>query len=233
MKNAVLQKELIDLLKDRFTTSDSVLINFSKGEDAYDPIKPQAVVFPNSNEELSKILKICNEHQTPVVPYGTGTSLDGHAVGHAEGITISLEEVDKILTVNAEDFDCRVQPNVSREQLNENLKGNIASTLSNYPNIGINSFGAVVSKPSLRGFSGDRFLLTKDGVETGDLSQSSIDHVITLDMSEVSEIEIIRGPRSLVYGLNAIGGIVNTSLIGGPDVRVDRFYQKIYELEQK
>ncbi len=122
MKNNVLQKELLDLLEDRFTTSESVLINFSKGEDAYDPVKPQAVVFPNSNEELSKILKLCNAHGTPIVPYGTGTSLEGHAVGNANGITISLEKFDKILKVNANDFDCRVQANVSREQLNENLK---------------------------------------------------------------------------------------------------------------
>ena len=56
------------------------------------------------------------------MPYGTGTSLEGHAVGNADGITISLEKFDKILKVNAEDFDCRVQANVSREQLNENLK---------------------------------------------------------------------------------------------------------------
>ena len=122
MKNEALQKKLKDLLQDRFTTSDSVLSNFSKGEDAYDPIKPQAVVFPDSNEELSKILQLCNAHGTPVVPYGTGTSLEGHAVGNADGITISLEKFDKILKVNAEDFDCRVQANVSREQLNENLK---------------------------------------------------------------------------------------------------------------
>jgi D-lactate dehydrogenase (cytochrome) len=122
MKNKVLQKELIELLKDNFTTSESVLVNFSKGEDAYDPIKPQAVVFPHSNEDLSKILKLCNAHGTPVVPYGTGTSLEGHAVGNAEGITISLEKFDKILSVNANDFDCRIQANVTREQLNENLK---------------------------------------------------------------------------------------------------------------
>ena len=122
MKNTVLQKKLIDLLDERFTTSESVLVNFSKGEDAYDPVSPQAVVFPNSNEELSKVLKLCNEHKTPVVAYGTGTSLEGHAVGNSEGITISLEKFDKILAVNAEDFDCRVQANVSREQLNENLK---------------------------------------------------------------------------------------------------------------
>ena len=122
MKNILLQKQLIDILGDRFTTSNSVLVNFAKGEDAYDPINPQAVVFPNSNEELSTILKLCNIHKTPIVPYGTGTSLEGHAVGNSEGVTISLEKFDKILSVNAEDFDCRVQANVSREQLNENLK---------------------------------------------------------------------------------------------------------------
>ena len=122
MKNSVLQKKLMDLLQDRFTTSDSVLVNFAKGEDAYDRVKSEAVVFPNSNEELSEVLKLCNEHKTPVVPYGTGTSLEGHAVGNPDGITISLEKFDKILSVNAEDFDCRVQANVTREQLNEYLK---------------------------------------------------------------------------------------------------------------
>ena len=112
---------------------------------------------------------------------------------------------------------------ISGKELGENLKGNIATTLSSQPNIGINSFGIVTSKPSLRGFSGDRFLLTKDGDETGDLSQSSIDHVIALDMTEINEIEIVRGPRSLVYGPNAIGGVVNTSLLGDPKVRFEKF----------
>ena len=122
MKNEALQKELKDLLLDRFVTSDSVLNNFSKGEDAYDPIKPQAVVFPKTNEEVSLILKLCNKYNTPVVPYGTGTSLEGHAVGNDRGITLSLEKFDKIISVNASDFDCRVQANVTREQLNEHLK---------------------------------------------------------------------------------------------------------------
>ena len=115
---------------------------------------------------------------------------------------------------------------ISTSELNENIKGNIALTLSNYPNIGVNSFGSVTSKPALRGFSGDRFLLTKSGLETGDLSQSSIDHVITLDMYEVQQIEIIRGPKALIFGQNAIGGVVNTSLYGSPKFRVEKFHQK-------
>ena len=115
---------------------------------------------------------------------------------------------------------------ISGSELNENLKGNIATTLANYPNIGINSFGSVASKPALRGFSGDRFLLTKGGLETGDLSQSSIDHVITLDMYEVNQIEVIRGPKALTFGQNAIGGVVNTSLYGNPKFRVKKIHQK-------
>ena len=115
---------------------------------------------------------------------------------------------------------------LSGQKLNNNLNGNIATTLSNQPNIGVNSFGAVTSKPVLRGYSGDRFLLTKDGNKTGDLSQSSIDHVITLDMTEVNEIEIIRGPKSLIYGSNAIGGVISTSISGGPKARADKFFKK-------
>jgi len=116
---------------------------------------------------------------------------------------------------------------IGGQKLSENLIGNIATTLSNQPNIGVNSFGSVTSKPVLRGYSGDRFLLTKNGSKTGDLSQTSIDHVITLDMTEVSEIEIVRGPRALVFGSNAIGGVINTKIIGNPRVRVDKLYKKI------
>jgi len=122
MKNSIVQTELTKLLKERFSVSESTRANYARGEDAYEPVLSQAVAFPETNEEVSKILKLCNEHKVPVVPFGTGTSLEGHAVGNENGITISLEKMNKVLCVNASDFDCRVQANVTRKQLNEYLR---------------------------------------------------------------------------------------------------------------
>ena len=122
MKNDLLQKELIAILGDRFSSSESTRLNYSHGEDVFDPVLSQAVVFPNSNEEISQIVKLCNQHKVPIVPFGTGTSLEGHVVGNEDGITLSLENMNKVLEINTEDFDCRVQAYVTRKQLNEGLK---------------------------------------------------------------------------------------------------------------
>ena len=120
--NEQIEIELKNLLNNRYSTSESTRGNYARGEDTYDPILSKAVVFPESNEEVSKILKLCNENKIPVIPFGTGTSLEGNVVGNEKGITISLEKMNKILSVNAEDFDCRVQACVTKEQLNEYLR---------------------------------------------------------------------------------------------------------------
>ena len=120
--NSTVETELKAIFGDRYSTSPSTRSNYSRGEDTYDPVLSKAVIFPESNKEISTILKLCNEKNIPVVPFGTGTSLEGNVVGNADGITISLEKMNKILSVNVEDFDCRVQANVTREQLNEYLR---------------------------------------------------------------------------------------------------------------
>ncbi len=121
MNNEV-QSELKKILNTRFSESESTRLNYARGEDTYDPILSKAVVFPETNEEVSKILKLCNQHKIPVVPFGTGTSLEGNVVGNDQGITISLEKMNKVLSVNVEDFDCKVQACVTREQLNDYLR---------------------------------------------------------------------------------------------------------------
>ena len=120
--NEQVQDELKKVFNERFSTSESTRTNYARGEDTYDPVLSKAVVFPETNEEVSKILKLCNEHKIPVVPFGTGTSLEGNVLGNENGITISLEKMNKVLSVNASDFDCRVQANVTRKQLNEYLR---------------------------------------------------------------------------------------------------------------
>ena len=120
--NDLVQSELKKIFDVRFSTSVSTRTNYARGEDTYDPVLSKAVVFPETNEEVSKVLSLCNKHKVPVVPFGTGTSLEGNVVGNEKGITISLEKMNKILSVNAEDFDCRVQACVTKEQLNEYLR---------------------------------------------------------------------------------------------------------------
>ncbi|SDX62829.1 D-lactate dehydrogenase (cytochrome) [Ruegeria halocynthiae] len=83
---------------------------------------PDAVVFPHSTEEVADIVKTCAAHKVPVIPFGTGTSLEGHVNAPAGGISVDLSQMNKILAVNVGDLDCVVQPGVTRADLNTHLR---------------------------------------------------------------------------------------------------------------
>ncbi len=83
---------------------------------------PDGVVFARSAQEVSEIVQTCAAHNVPVIPYGTGTSLEGHLNAPAGGISIDVSEMNKVLAVNEGDLDCRVQPGVTREDLNTHLR---------------------------------------------------------------------------------------------------------------
>lgn len=83
---------------------------------------PDAVVFPGSADEVKLIVRACVDHRVPVIPFGTGTSLEGQVNAPHGGISIDMSRMDKVLEVNAEDLDCTVEPGVTREQLNTHLR---------------------------------------------------------------------------------------------------------------
>ena len=122
MNTNIFQDELKSLLADRFSVAEAIRANYARGEDIFDPVLPLGIAFPETTEEVSKIVKICYENSIPIIPFGKGTSLEGHVLGNENGITISLERMNKILEINNEDFDCRVEACVTRKQLNEHLK---------------------------------------------------------------------------------------------------------------
>lgn len=83
---------------------------------------PDGVVFPKSAEEVQDIVRVCAEQRVPVIPFGVGTSLEGHVNAPGGGISIDMSGLNRILSVNAEDLDCIVEPGVTREALNQHLR---------------------------------------------------------------------------------------------------------------
>lgn len=115
-------KEAIELLGDRLSTGSSVLQIHSHDEAHSTPCLPDAVAFPESTNEVSELLKICRRHKCPVVPYGIGTSLEGHVIPIRGGITVDTSKMNKVLAINESDFDAVVEPGVTRTQLNHDLR---------------------------------------------------------------------------------------------------------------
>ena len=83
---------------------------------------PDAVVFPESSEEVAEIVRICAAHRMPVIPFGTGTSLEGHVNAPYGGVSIDMSRMKRIIAVHAEDLDCTVEAGVTRKELNEHLR---------------------------------------------------------------------------------------------------------------
>ena len=83
---------------------------------------PDAVVFPTCTAEVAQIVKVCAAHRVPIIPFGTGTSLEGHVNAPAGGISVDLSQMNKVLAVHSADLDCVVQPGVTRQQLNTHLR---------------------------------------------------------------------------------------------------------------
>lgn len=109
-------------LGERITTNAALREQHSHGEDAQPPRLPDGVAFVETSEETARLLGLCHQHSVPVVPFGAGTSLEGHVTPVHGGITINLSRMARILEVNQPDMDCRIEAGVTRPQLNEHLR---------------------------------------------------------------------------------------------------------------
>jgi D-lactate dehydrogenase (cytochrome) len=117
---------LIATLKQRFgervSTARAVRDQHGKDESYHQPFSPDAVVFARSTEEVAEVVKLCAASKTPVIPFGTGTSLEGHVAALRGGICIDLSQMNRVLRVSAEDLDVTVEAGVTRKALNEYLR---------------------------------------------------------------------------------------------------------------
>lgn len=113
-------KERIDA--DRISTNETVIEQHSKDESYHTPSNPDVVVFPKTTEEVSEIMKIANQYEVPVVPFGLGSSLEGHVIPYDHGISMDFSLMKQIVEIREKDFLVTVQPGITREELNAELK---------------------------------------------------------------------------------------------------------------
>ena len=113
---------LRELFGDRLSTSQAMREHHGRDESSFDPMLPDAVVFAHTTEEVAAAVALCNQHKVPVIPYGTGTSLEGHILALSGGLSIDLLQMNRVIAVHAQDLTVTVQPGVTRKQLNVEIK---------------------------------------------------------------------------------------------------------------
>ena len=111
-----------DHFGERCSTAAAVRDQHGRGESVYDAAPPEAVVFCESNDDVVFVVKLAHEHAVPVIPFGVGSSLEGHLLAVQGGVSLDLSRMTQILAVNAEDLTVTVQAGVTREQLNREIK---------------------------------------------------------------------------------------------------------------
>jgi D-lactate dehydrogenase (cytochrome) len=113
--------DLVGLLGDRCTTNPTQIEHHSHGESWHTPAPPDVVVYPTSTEEVSAIVTTAVRHGAAIVPFGVGSSLEGHVNAIAGGVSVDLSRMNRVLRVSADDLDATVEAGVTHRQLNKAL----------------------------------------------------------------------------------------------------------------
>jgi D-lactate dehydrogenase (cytochrome) len=119
---AELLAALQDVFGERVSTTAAVREHHGRDESPYDPELPDAVVFALTTEEVAATVRLCAQHQVPIIAYGNGSSLEGHLLAVRGGVSIDLSGMNRVLAINPEDLTVTVEPGISRKTLNEALR---------------------------------------------------------------------------------------------------------------
>lgn len=116
----------LDILKQRFgdrlQTGADIRLQHAHTTTYIPSQLPDAVIFAEVAAEVQDVVRICSDHAVPVIPFGAGTSLEGHLNAPGGGISIDLSKMNRLLAVHAEDLDCVIEPGITRKALNEQLR---------------------------------------------------------------------------------------------------------------
>ena len=107
---------------EQLSTAAAVREHHGRDESAYPPMPPGAVVFARSTEDVAALVALAAEHRVPVIPYGVGSSLEGHLLAVEGGVSVDLSQMNQVLAINSEDLTVTVQAGVTRMQLNNEIK---------------------------------------------------------------------------------------------------------------
>ncbi|MFN7777268.1 MAG: FAD-binding oxidoreductase [Betaproteobacteria bacterium] len=106
----------------RLSTAAAVCEQHGRDESPYPPMAPDAVVFAESTDDVVALVRLCTEHRVPLIPYGVGSSIEGHLLAVQGGVSVDLSRMNRVLAVDAEDLTVTVQAGVTRKQLNSEIK---------------------------------------------------------------------------------------------------------------
>jgi len=107
----------------RFSQGESTRLQHGRDESVHPPEPPQGVVFAETTEDVAETARLCHAHGVPIIPYGAGSSVEGHLLAVRGGISLDLSGMNRVVAIHAEDLDATVQAGVTRKQLNDALKG--------------------------------------------------------------------------------------------------------------
>jgi iron complex outermembrane receptor protein len=206
--------------------------------DTGDPLGGAAVVL----EELKREVRTGEDgsyrfDNVPPANYHVSVRAEGYSTRRTEvaippqGTTLDLvvefdlhfaEVVSVSPTARAQFESYQPTSVLAGQELQKQIEATIGATLQAEPGVAMRSFGAGPARPVIRGLDGDRVAVLQDGQRVGDLSSQSGDHGVTLNPSSAQRIEVVRGPATLLYGANAIGGLVNVITDQIPTQRVER-----------